>query len=467
MKRKSEYRIVETAPDGCCSAQGWCTSEEGGSSPGAGSLRGSRLRGFALRVRACVRLSSRHDWTLAARVVILLCLLCVLPVSARAAIVESEECGASGGNVTWTLDDTGLLTISGTGAMKDWSSAIPSPWSIYSIIRERNRITSIVICEGVTNVGASAFSSCGYLTAVMLPDSIRKIGSDAFANCYSLSEITIPNGVISIGRHALAGCNMTNITIPGSVTSIDITGFARDENLRSVTVADSNPNYCSVDGVLFNKSRTKLISYPGGKGSSYFIPDGTSIIGSEAFTACFGLTNIIIPDSVITIEDGAFSYCQGLTSVTIPGNVTSIGEYAFTYCQSLREVNILSGAVNIGAVAFGSCTGLVSIGIPNSVTSIGVASFTICDLLHDVYYSGTEEQWQVIEMDDYTRQRLSTIAIIHYGETISSGGFSETGGTGLPNTSSLNYRGAYGWISLLSALAATGVYVITLRGKRS
>ena len=88
MKRKSEYRVAKNAPDTCCSAQGFYTSEGEGSHPGAGSLRESRLRGGSLRVRSCVRSFPRSGGTLAARVVMILCLLCVLPMSARAVVVD-------------------------------------------------------------------------------------------------------------------------------------------------------------------------------------------------------------------------------------------------------------------------------------------------------------------------------------------------------------------------------------------
>ena len=158
---------------------------------------------------------------------------------------------------------------------------------------------------------------------------------------------------------------------------------------------------------MFNKNKTTLIQYPGGKTGSYTIPDGvTSIgyatfvgcnglksviipnsvtsIGSDAFSGCIGLKSVTIGSGVITIGNNAFQYCDSLTSITIPNNVTSIGDEAFSYCTYLTSVSLGSGVANIGNQAFYSCSGLTSITIPDSVTSIGSNAFDSCSKLTSV-----------------------------------------------------------------------------------
>src|ERR1019366_4365882 len=131
-----------------------------------------------------------------------------------------------------------------------------------------------------------------------------------------------------------------------------------------------NTDYCSSDGVLFNKSTNTLVLCPGGKVGSYTTPNSVTNIGDSAFYFCFSLTSVTIGTNVASVGDYAF--CDaGLTSVTIPNGVTSIGDEAFAGCTSLASVTIGNSVTNIGGGAFESCYSLISVMIPNSVTSIG------------------------------------------------------------------------------------------------
>jgi len=136
-------------------------------------------------------------------------------------VVFAQTSGTCGSNLTWTLDDNGTLTISGTGDMENWGYPNPSgaPWKSKSI-------KDIVIENGVTSIGNRAFYDCSSLTSITIPNSVTSIGNDAFEWCSSLTSITIPNSVTSIGNHAFDGCSsLTNITIPSSVTSIGNRAF--------------------------------------------------------------------------------------------------------------------------------------------------------------------------------------------------------------------------------------------------
>ncbi len=144
-----------------------------------------------------------------------------------------ESAGSCGNNVTWTLSlSNGTLTISGTGAMADYSSYTDVPWYDY-----RSSIKSIVINDGVTSIGDYAFYDCSSLTSVTIPNSVTSIGEQAFCECYSLTSITIPNSVTSIGNYAFYGCSsLTSITIPNSVTSIGNYAFKGCARLGKISL---------------------------------------------------------------------------------------------------------------------------------------------------------------------------------------------------------------------------------------
>ena len=191
--------------------------------------------------------------------------------------------------------------------------------------------------------------------------SVTSIGYMAFSGCTGLTSVTIPNSVTSIGEAAFAFTGLTSVTIPNSVTSIGDDAFVACSGLTSINVASDNPNYCSVNGVLFNKNQTTLISYPGGKQGVYTIPNSVTSIGESAFSDCYGLTSVTIPNSVTSIGEYAFQVCSGLTSVTIPNSVTSIGDHAFSHCDGLTSVTIGNSVTSIGDEAFRGCSGLTSV----------------------------------------------------------------------------------------------------------
>ena len=224
-------------------------------------------------------------------------------------------------NLTWKLDADGTLTISGTGAMKDYDYYNnPSPAS-----QKKDSVKKVVIEDGVTSIRNSAFYDCNSLTSITIPNSVTSIGAYAFSNCYYLTNITIPNSVTSIENYAFRACSsLTSITIPDSVTSIGALAFYDCDSLTSITISNS-----------------------------------VTSIGERAFAYCSSLTSITIPDSVTSIGAYAFSDCWDLTSITIPDSVTTIGESAFNACSSLTTIS-LSCKSSLKRSDFGGQADLVS-----------------------------------------------------------------------------------------------------------
>ena len=193
--------------------------------------------------------------------------------------------------------------------------------------------------------------------------TVTSIGKSAFSRCYSLTSIRIPDSVTSIGEGAFYSCNrLTSITIPDSVTSIGERAFTGCTSLLKIEVGTGNISYADVSGVLFNKKKTLLITYPKGKkGTNYDVPDGVSTIGDTAFYESRNLRSITISDGATAIGNEAFHGCSNLTKITIPDSVTSIGDYAFVHCTSLSSIAIPSAVEVIRNGVFESCYSLTKL----------------------------------------------------------------------------------------------------------
>ena len=213
-------------------------------------------------------------------------------------------------------------------------------------------LSEIVIPSSVASIGDSAFLGCRSLSEIVIPSSVTSIGDWAFSVCRSLSEIVIPSSVTSIGDRAFNGCfSLKYISIPKSVICLNGNPFAGwNGKLECLS-----PNFVYEDDVLFNKDKSRIISFRNQNIKSYVIPSSVTSIGKGAFFRCDSLSEIVIPSSVASIGDRAFSFCDSLSEIVIPSSVTSIGDIAFSGCDSLSEIVIPSSVTSIGDSAFYNC----------------------------------------------------------------------------------------------------------------
>lgn len=243
---------------------------------------------------------------------------------------KTATSGTCGENVTWTLDDEGTLTFSGTGEMEMLAFSTP-PWG--------RSFDKVIIEDGITSIAPTAFNG-SIMTEIEIADSVTSIGNFAFLSCENLTEITLPKNLTEISLYAFCYCySLDNIIIPASVTSIGNGPFFGCDSMTEIIVEEENDNFVSVDGVLYTKDMTKLVSYPTGKADiDYTIAEGVTEIVGGSFGSNDNLVNLVIPDTVTTITEGAFDSCSKIEEIILPESVTYIDEYVFRGCESLKSV---------------------------------------------------------------------------------------------------------------------------------
>lgn len=281
-------------------------------------------------------------------------------------------------------------------------------------------ITSVTLPNTLVTIGAGAFWDCS-LTSVTIPASVESIGEEAFW-AFSLEAFKVdsdnsvycdidgvlcskdktelifcpiakqsdvyevPNTITKIAEKAFdSNDNITKIIIPSSVTEIGANAMGFCTLLKNISVASDNPAYCDIDGVLFNKDKTKLCQYLGARTTKeYVIPETVTTIGEYAFYNSRKLTSVIIPKSVSSIETSAFQYCKKIASFELPEVLESIGNNAFASCEAVKSFVIPNSVTSIGRNALQKCRALQSVTIGSSVNTIGRNAFTNCNSLTSV-----------------------------------------------------------------------------------
>ena len=327
-------------------------------------------------------------------------------------VIQTGMCGR---DTSWTLDDEGLLSVSGTGAIELFGSeriyklvkTVVIHEGIPAILQNAfsgfSEMESVSIPSTVTSIGKHAFSkctklsevhlseglvelsgfdSCSALTEIRIPSTVRIIGESAFYGC-GLSEVTIPNGVTDIQFQAFYGCYMKEVTIPPSVTHVGKNALTSGLTVTKVYLSDLRA-WLSLD-------TENIFSLP--SGPHYLngelirevdIPEGITCIPNGAFCGCQSLERVTFPESVTEIRDHAFYDCGPIQEIELPDGMTAIGDYAFTNCTALSRIKLPSGLDSIGNYAFQNCTALSELELPESLTWIGGYGFAGCSSLENI-----------------------------------------------------------------------------------
>ena len=341
---------------------------------------------------------------------------------------KSGTCGES---ATWSISAEGVLTISGTGAIGDYSEN-DAPWQSL-----RADITAIVIEKGITRIGNYAFHDCRVATSAALPEGLVEIGENAFRSCGALEGINLPPELTTIGIGAFYYTSaLTSITIPGSVETfsdafndsgletvtiehgvdeVDSYAFCNCYHLKSVNLPDSIQsigNYAfngcqqleeldlpegitSFGEYAFANTAISEFEFPEGASinagvlqntsiTSIVIPQGVATIGQNAFYGCENLATVTFPSTLTRIEGGAFSY-TALTSLNLPDGVTHIGHSAFRECNALETVTMTDSVTTMDDNAFDDCDILRSVTLSDQIETIGLQTFSQCKKLETIH----------------------------------------------------------------------------------
>lgn len=286
---------------------------------------------------------------------------------------KSIGSGSLDGGLKWNLTKVGKLTISGNGAMPDFDSSENQPWIKYS-----SQIRNVVIENGVTSIGSCAFWNCGVLSAD-IPSSVTKIGNSAFRSS-SIISAKIPSSVKIIGDSAFRECaNLSSVAVSNGVEIIEQNAFRSCPQLTAIA-----------------------------------LPASIKEVGAAAFLQCQALTTVTFApgNTQVKMGDNMFSQCYYLMKVTLPKSIDRISEGMFQNCLTLAGVEIPKGTESIDASAFASCSAFTTVIIPDSVTNIKTSAFSACRLT-DIYFTGTEAQWNSIGKSADVTATMSK-ATMHY-----------------------------------------------------
>lgn len=278
-------------------------------------------------------------------------------------ILKEGTCGAS---LTYTLTSAGVLLISGTGNMYDFSSN-GAPWYM-----NRSSITSVVIESGVTSIGNNAFYNCSTLTDITIPSTVTGISSSAFTNA-ALENVYYGGTQTQWDalNLSLSGVAIHCASEPGSSVSWTVNG-----STLTISGSGAMANYY-YDTTLTSYTGTPWKEYAD-QITSVVIESGVTSVGNWAFYGLNNLNSVTIPSSVTGIGANAFRGCTALATISIPNSVTKIGDNAFYGCTGLTAISGISNVTKIGAFAFYGCTGLTAFTVPAGVTQIGDYAFSGC-----------------------------------------------------------------------------------------
>lgn len=337
---------------------------------------------------------------------------------------RSGVCGAEDGNLTWEISDSGMLSISGTGKMKDYSETSPAPWP-------KEEVTGVELQAGVTSIGSYAFAGCYRMLSANISGTVDTINDHAFSGCLALSRADLSDDLVVLGPYAFENCKkLESFDVGGCLLRLEEGVFDGCTALKNVQLHEvmeigaaafrncSSLQKLDASGVLsigddaFNGcSALKTITFAKQLSSfgvrSFYnctsltrinIPDGVTVIPQQAFYQCTSLNDILLPDSVTTVEEEAFKLCRSAATIRLSNQLASIGQGAFYGCESFagKQQFTPSGSSTsiattllilpetltfIGDSAFEACTKLDGVKFPEHLNAIGSNAFQNCTSL--------------------------------------------------------------------------------------
>ena len=270
-------------------------------------------------------------------------------------------------------------------------------------------LTEISIPKEIETIANQAFYKCEALKKIDFSDGVKEIKEAAFSYCSALEEIHLSKVLTKIGKEAFYACSsLTEITLPKKLINIGEDAFGACKALKEIKVEAGNTAFTSIDGVLFNKEKTTLLTFPFANTANYQVPVGTTKIapsafsecnklasiqfpntlieiGSEAFYKCLKLENITFPNSITAVGEGALYGCEGLLQVELSKSMTIIPDNLLSKCTKLQKIKIPEGINKIAYQAFSNCSSLTQVEIPASVNNIESESFKACESLNEIY----------------------------------------------------------------------------------
>ena len=370
----------------------------------------------------------------------------ILPANASLAAVVASGTFGEDNNLTWVLEDSGLLVISGKGKMQDMYVQ-DYPWYAYAeritavkiqdgvqnvgtyMFEEYDKLETVEIGEGVLTIGSFSFNYCDSLRSVSIPRSLRRIDEQAFFRCPLLSdvhiadaslwcgiefrsahanplcngadllldgaivtEITAPDFLKALGQYQLYGCqSLQKINLPTMVTAIGEDAFGNCPSLRAICCEQGDDQ---IQKILSQNTQLSKELFVCASDEQAPKPDGDvleqdGVLYNADGTVLLGVTDaaaaeITVPETVVKIADGAFRNCFTLQSIRLPAHITALPDSLFENCRNLQTVTYSDSLTEIGDRAFSGCIRLQEISLPETVGKIGEYAFSSCRALQSV-----------------------------------------------------------------------------------
>ncbi len=386
---------------------------------------------------------------------LVLMLTCAMSFSTTSFAANTQPSDQCGDNVFWSFDEaTGVLTISGSGEVRDYDYDLvkgePMPWH-----GQEWTISKLIIKEGITGIGKAAFYNVEGLKEVNIPKSVKKIGYFAFRDCGSIEKIYYAgtlgdwcgiefdeygaNPMNPIDLRFDNDCELYvnnnvlvsgDIEIPAGTTSINGYSFVDYKNITSVKIP-SSVKTIGKEAFLACENLSDVI-----------FEEGLEHISKGAFRDCWKLEKISLPNSVTTVDMAAFSNCRALKFFETGKGLKEFFGYTFANAYALEKVTINGEISAIPEYTFSCCYNLKEVSLPNSVKKIERYAFTLCNKLTDIYFYGTEEEWNAIEISD-TENKIFENVTVHYMGASSEIPEEETGFPETPEDSDIKSEATF------------------------